>query len=224
LEFGSGTLIASVTLLPIGRPALNVAWTLQHEVLFYAVFALGLASGWWRAGLALWLGGIVGLAVSGVPAPIGLQLIDAEFLMGLAAWAAWRDGRRPVMLLTSAGLVIAGVLLHAGDHMAGIPRGWAIGCAALFAAVLPWLVRAEAVGMIHTPRQLRFLGDASYAIYLAHGIPLLLLAPLWTHLGWQAGFAAMTMIGLAAGIGYHLLVERPLLARFPKRPGSASPT
>ncbi len=222
-EIGIGTLIASVTLLPLGKPALNVAWTLQHEVVFYAAFALGLASGWWRTGLALWLGAIAVLAAAGTPAPIGLQPIDAEFIMGLAAWATWRDGRRQVMLLASAGLALAGLLLLAGGDAAGIERGWPMGCAALFAAGLPWLLRAEAAGVIRTPHGLRFLGDASYAIYLAHGVPLVLLAPLWADLGWPVGFPLITLTCLAAGIGYHLLVERPLLARVPKRLGTAAP-
>ena len=36
--------LASFTLLPFGRPALSVAWTLQHELVFYGIFALGFFS------------------------------------------------------------------------------------------------------------------------------------------------------------------------------------
>lgn len=39
------TLAASVTLLPVGEPALNVAWTLQHEVVFYVFVAIGIFTG-----------------------------------------------------------------------------------------------------------------------------------------------------------------------------------
>jgi exopolysaccharide production protein ExoZ len=34
--------IASITLLPIGKPVLAVAWTLMHEIIFYIFFAIAL--------------------------------------------------------------------------------------------------------------------------------------------------------------------------------------
>ena len=104
--------VASATLLPVGKTGLNVAWTLQHEVVFYALVALGLFSGWWRIGLVLWSAAILSFWLGNLNAPVGLQPIDLEFLMGIAAWAAWRSENRPTMIATSAALGLLSVLLY----------------------------------------------------------------------------------------------------------------
>lgn len=203
--------LANVTLLPIGEPALNVAWTLQHEVIFYGFVALALLSGWWRAGLLIWIAAILLFWLSGRTAPVGFQPIDGEFLMGVAAWAAWKSGSHWTMLATSAALfLLAAGLALAGSRLA-IERSELIAVAALIAAILPWLVRADQQRLIQTPRFLRFLGDASYSIYLIHALPLLVLAKPLAGWGWWIIFLVIGGTGLAAGIGYHLLVERPLL-------------
>jgi exopolysaccharide production protein ExoZ len=210
--------VASITLLPVGPTALNVAWTLKHELIFYGFVAVGWFSGWWRTGLALWTAAIIGLWASGHVAPVGLQPIDAEFLMGIAAWAAWRSGNRRIMLAMSAGLAALGLLVAAAGIALGLDRSGLIATAALFAALLPWLVMAEQTGKIRTPRALSFLGDASYAIYLVHALPLLALIGPLSGFGWQVTFPVITLAGLIAGVAYHLLVERPLLRLTAPRP------
>jgi peptidoglycan/LPS O-acetylase OafA/YrhL len=97
-----------------------------------------------------------------------------------------------------------------------IDRAGPIAAAALFAACLPWLVLADQNGKIHTPRILSFLGDASYSIYLVHALPLLLLWHLAGEASWMVILPAVALIGLGAGIAYHLLCERPLLTLFQK--------
>ncbi len=211
-------LIASVTLLPVGEPMLNVAWTLQHEIMFYACVAIGLYTRWWRAGLALWIAAILLSWLSGFAAPIGLQLIDTEFLMGIAAWAAWRSGRSLIMLATSALLTALAIALVWGGPLIDIARAGPMATAALFAAALPWLVRAEQQGHVPVPRLLSYLGDASYAIYLVHALPLLLLIGLLSGSGWLMILSVIGLAGLLAGILYHRLVEQPMLAWARGRP------
>lgn len=80
--------LTSFTLLPSSRePALSVAWTLRHEVVFYVVFAL---AAWRRAvaaGMGLWGLLIVGAAFYDLPAwaepVVGLR--NLEFIVGVAA-------------------------------------------------------------------------------------------------------------------------------------------
>ena len=203
---------ASVFLLPVAQPALNVAWTLQHELVFYAFVAAGYYSGWWRIGLVIWTATIVYFAFSGHNAPIGMQLIDSEFLMGMMAWAAWRDGRLPIVTATSVILTLLAIACLTLGPNIGIDRAVPLGIAAGFAAILPWLVLGEQKGRIRTPKVINFLGDASYSIYLVHALPLLLLIDIMAESRWHTLFPAIALSGLVAGIAYHLLVERPLLA------------
>ena len=203
--------LASITLLPVGEPALNVAWTLQHEVVFYGFVALALLTGWWRAGLLVWIVAIVAFLLSGRTAPVGVQPIDGEFLMGVAAWAAWKSGNHRTMLVTSTALCLLAAGLALAGPVLAIERSALIAAAAVCAAVLPWLVRADQQQLIRTPRFLGFLGDASYSIYLIHALPLLVLVDLLAGWSWWVIFPVIAGAGLAAGIGYHLLVERPLL-------------
>ncbi len=203
--------VASATLLPVGKTGLNVAWTLQHEVVFYALVALGLFSGWWRIGLVLWSAAILSFWLGNLNAPVGLQPIDSEFLMGIAAWAAWRSENRPTMIATSAALGLLSVLLYTNGANFGFDRSEPIAAAAFFAAILPWLVNAETAGVFRTPPVLRFLGDASYSIYIVHAVTQLLAIKLLAGHGWEIILPTIAFTGLATGIAYHILVERVLL-------------
>jgi exopolysaccharide production protein ExoZ len=209
---GVSSWIASVLLLPVAQPALNVAWTLQHELVFYAFVAIGYYRGWWRIGLAIWVAAILYFQFSGHFAPVGLQVIDSEFLMGIAAWAAWKDGQRSIMAVTSVLLSLLVLALLIIGQSIGIERAVPMAIAAGFAALLPWLVINEQKGRIRTPRVSNFLGDASYSIYLVHALPLLMLVQILAGSSWYILFLAIGFAGLMAGIAYHLLVERPLLA------------
>lgn len=209
---GARSWAASTLLLPVAQPALNVAWTLQHEVIFYAFVAIGYYSSYWRSGLALWIAAIVFFWLSGFTAPVGFQLIDTEFLMGVAAWASWKNGHRQIMLGASAVLCLLALGVGLFGLELGIERAGPIAFASVFAATLPWLVIGEQTGRIQTPKFLNFLGDASYSIYLVHALPLLLLIPIMAGSSWHVIFLVIGFAGLAAGIAYHLLVERPLLA------------
>ena len=204
--------MASVFLLPVVQPALNVAWTLQHELVFYVFVAIGYYSGWWRIGLVVWVTAIVYFALSGHRTPVGLQIIDSEFLMGITAWAAWKDGRLSIMTATSTVLAILAIASLTIGQNIGFDRAIPLSIAAGFAAILPWLVMGEQKGRIRTPKILNFLGDASYSIYLVHALPLLLFIQILSGHSWYVLFPVIGFTGLVAGIAYHLLVERPLLA------------
>lgn len=136
--------------------------------------------------------------------------------MGMAAWAGWRSGRR-AMLGIGAGLLLTAIAIGTAGSALAIERADLIAAAALFAALLPWLVHAEHQGKVAIPQILRFFGDASYSIYLAHGPALLLVLKVSNGLGWSALFPLIALLGIAAGIAYHFLIERPLLALMPKR-------
>ena len=66
------------------------------------------------------------------------------------------------------------------------------------------------------PPALLRLGDASYAIYLAHGFVLGALAALHLPAAWML-LAAALALSTAAGLAVHHWVERPIAAWFARR-------
>jgi exopolysaccharide production protein ExoZ len=201
--------LSSVTLLPFGAgPALHVAWTLQHEIIFYAVaFALL----WTRRlllGCVLWAILILCLLPRGYLITPGVSPIDLEFLAGIAvAWAFIRGAWLPLPIAAAAGAggIASFFVLFGGDRAYSLAVG--LGLAAL---LLP-LVRGEARNALRVPSWLVLLGDASYAIYLVH-VPLLSVV---VRLGHPLHPVAAACVGIAAsaaaGIAYHKLLEKPLL-------------
>lgn len=113
--------MSSLLLLPADRPpALSVAWTLVHELMFYVVFLLWFVSrrAFW-VGLLVWVTCIATAYGSGPAAgwqryPLGL--LNIEFMLGVFAAVLYRQGA----LAQRAGMLIAG---------GGMPRSGRAGAA-----------------------------------------------------------------------------------------------
>jgi peptidoglycan/LPS O-acetylase OafA/YrhL len=198
---GSWSWLATLTLLPISSPALTVAWTLQHEVLFYFVFGVA----WFcnRVGLTLAIWGIAIILNSAAfhLDAIPLAIVNLEFLMGVGV--ATFLHRRPPPLPFAA---IPALLWLA----IGMSREWSILVGASCALLIWRMVGAEATGRLAVPRWLIFLGAASYSIYLVHGPAISIAGRLFAG-SWALVLVGALAAGMAAGIAYFLLVERPLL-------------
>ncbi len=197
------------------RPVLGVGWTLQFEMLFYALFALALALR--RPRLQVMLAVLVPLAVAGFyrradwPAPLvmanGLVL---EFCLGVGvAWACrvWRP--RPAV---SASVLVGGLLLLLTLPPPGPWRFLAWGVpAALVVAGAVWL---EPVCGGRMPAWLLAAGDASYATYLLHPFLVPVLAATLLPKA-SAGAGLWLLPGLCVGVStlgglaLHRWVDRP---------------
>ena len=233
---GPGELLSSALLLPTaGPPVLGVAWTLQQEVLFYAVFALLI----WRrlagqVAFALWLAvlGVAALTPPGAFAaaipdgPLGGAIgkfglfFDLEFFFGMAvAWTCRRSGRIPAPRLVLAAGVLAFLAIGLAED-AGLVDGPAdathLGYGLAAAAIVLGLVAAERAGKLPVPRALRVLGGASYSLYLVHLIAVgtlwqaLLALGLADKLPPEAAFLLLLAGAVGAGIAVSLLLERPV--------------
>jgi peptidoglycan/LPS O-acetylase OafA/YrhL len=209
---------------------LPVAWTLYHEILFYAVFALLIFSR--RLGLALlalWLAG-------------SLVMIDPAVVPHFEPVLLWMALYyfAPLHLLFAMGMVVCW-LIHRGRVAA--PWFCTIGGALLFlaaglesdylelltpnvrslvyglgsAVALAGAVELERQGRVAVPRFAQLAGDASYSIYLLHLPALSLLAKLLgrpgLHLPLGLAYLLVPTLAVGAGILLHLWVEKPLLAR-----------
>jgi len=210
-------------------PVLSVAWTLRHEALFYACFALvvlggrrvagGLIVAWIVAAVAAlaWRGGPLLLEFVGNP-------LNAHFLLGcaVAAWirrapAAASSAPSGWWLAPIAAVLVAALsayerLLDSGLPAIGMRLLFGVGCALLVA----WVVRRELASPSRAPRWLVALGDASYSLYLWHGFVVALLLSRWTRLpeelrAWPlAWVAATTALAFASSWWLHVLVEKPV--------------
>lgn len=212
--------ISTVTLFPTSLPpALSVAWTLQHELVFYMVYAVLFFSGRIWLGLLIWGAGIVAGSALMLPDwPIFkliLAPINLEFFAGVAAASLFlsdRTFRVHYSLLLSFGFLLVFVLL--GGNRA---ESWLVGLA--IAVVLPWLCRTESAGKFTVPNWLVFGGAASYAIYLTHNPLLSLLSRIFaaSGMGWFGALLASAILCTLAGMLYYVFWERPIMRRFNQR-------
>lgn len=202
------------------QPVMPVGWTLNFEMLFYAVFAIGIALGAPRARFCLLVFLGLFLASHWFPAADALgfyaQTIVFEFVAGVLL--ARVLPRLQAVPATAAVLLMAAAALFmlAIDWAPDTDRlaTWGLGATVMVACALalePWFARSRLAS------RASFLGDASYSIYLSHpfvGPPVvLLLARL--GLNEPAVFVvAVCIAAAAAGCVSYVLVERPMTSFF----------
>lgn len=196
--------IASLTLLPVSNPALIVAWTLQFELFFYVTFAVLYFSGHLRTGLLIWTAAIGIGWLLGIQRVIPLSLTNLEFICGILAAQAVRQGLR---VPAWPAVPIIGLWL-----LMGAQRGTSVVVGIGLAFVIAAVAGGEVRGSIRTPRFLVFLGGASYAIYLVHNPAISVLARISTPLSWWVALPAVFLAASALGCAYHLFFELPALA------------
>ncbi len=229
-ERGAAYITASLALFPTERhPVLDVAWTLQHEVLFYAVFGLAL----WRprlGGLLLvgWLGASLIVPFTDPPWPVGFLFSGFHllFAMGMAAAFLFRRGAVPLPGAIAAGgligFAVAWALLCVGERTVGLT--WAFGLSAALAVL--GLAEMERQGRLRFAGALAVLGDSSYSLYLLH-MPVMAAGALalkasGLDLPVAVAFALLLGSALAAGFAFRLVVEKPILAMTRPRPKLAA--
>lgn len=234
-RLGIQRLLHSFFLIPMpdGSPLLiGAAWTLTHEFLFYAVFAVLILRP--RVGAALfglWMVG--GLAITAgweAVYPLDTLLSPYNLLFALGMLAALVFRRLPVaaalpmavlggLLFLSVGIAEAYRILLLDHAVRTLLFG--LGATGLVAG----LAALERQGAIAAPRLLDFLGDASFSIYLVHGTVLPVatkallvldinkMVPAWTVL------TVLVLSSVAVGALAHLYVEKPLIAVLRRRAG-----
>jgi exopolysaccharide production protein ExoZ len=227
-------ILASVTLLPsTEEPAVGVAWTLRHELLFYSLFALlifrrrlGIAvmALWWAATAAA----MVVFLARGAPPLHGLagQLLlrgfNLEFLFGIAVSMLLqrRADWRPAMLLAAGVTVFVGVGFLE-DWGPPLPVEWPLrhlGYGIGAALALYGVVGVERRHGWRPPNWLTMLGAASYALYLTHVISVMIVMRLLRTMDLQVVLPPEVLLLVVAGVAvtvaliFNRVIERPLLA------------
>ncbi len=205
------------------QPLLIAGWTLNFEMFFYAVFACGLlmASRHRVFFVGILLCGLVSLRIWTVPSSaIALTYTSPlllEFAVGCLIGIAYENKMLPrsavAVFLIAVGF---GVLLAAGSLSATDIAFDRFVCWGLPAA----LIVAGALGVEPLLRHWRLpalLGDASYSIYLTHGIALAALKNAVLFAGGASGLTATIMFVIAScicstvtGVAVYYLIEKPL--------------
>jgi peptidoglycan/LPS O-acetylase OafA/YrhL len=219
----------ALAILPIpisSEPIVGVAWTLQYEFVFYAMFAVLIFNR--RVGIALMLGWLTVIVVSAVwtitlPVPEALYgLFSVEFFAGMAVAYRLRQGSLSNYKIALA----AGMVLFAGFAVVE-DLGWMDGYG-LFARVayggacaLVILGAAEAsrAGFGSVPLILKTLGSASYSLYLFQFVFIGLAWKIWQSVRLDTMFSPLigcllfSVVTVVGGIAGSRLVEYPLMGR-----------
>ena len=210
----------------VAFPLLSLGWTLNFEMLFYAIFSvfIGFPRGRAVAGVAatLMLVVVLGTVLTFHSAVLHTwtQAIILEFALGMLVAHAFLQGARwPVALRIAA---LAGALVWLAMDPCALLRqhqtpnsidrviGWGMPAALILAAAV--------LGSTKLPRRTEkvasLLGDSSYSLYLTHPFVLITGQHIWMqvvgphHTVWF--ILATIAASVAVSIVVHALVERPL--------------
>lgn len=235
-SYSVAQITTSLTLLPsIIWPIPTPSWTLRHEVLFYAAFALLVFSK--RMGvvvIVLWAGGSLaqmallfwGHAFPGVWAmifsPIGFQFMFGTLaasvykraLPHLGPWALC-IGTALVLIMMTCSLVLEMPRRHGLNYTDGYTAIWDLAFGLAFGVLVLGLALVSRSWRV--PNGMLALGAASYSIYLVHAPVLAFLGkavgpmlPHWLLIGGGLQ-VAMAACAVAAGVGVHFMFEKPAL-------------
>jgi len=202
------------------NPLIPQGWTLNYEMMFYALFAaaLFLPRRYLVPVVSVGFGVLVALGIllkGGEPFRFWTSPMIFEFVFGLWVGLAWQ--RRWNYGLVFLGLMLAWLPLMAvteqyfldapftPQRMQYLPF-----VLALFIACVA-LDRARGGLPLWNPAKL--VGDASYSIYLVHFFPIILLDRVGAAvpIAPAAYFAVVVAGGLASGLATFHLVERPMM-------------
>ncbi|MGJ8535766.1 MAG: acyltransferase family protein [Parasphingopyxis sp.] len=210
------------------------AWSISTETAAYLMFPLIVLAVDWRrvpTSTLLMLIALLALVLHNFFVAMDAPLLDSniprtglvrcllQFAIGTilcALWLRWRDRPAKPALLAIAAAILAGSLGLAGIIAETLAVPLAFSGLLLTAALTATMARNPL-----TAAPLHYLGEVSYATYLAHFLLFVLFKILFVgengQMGWAglAGFLALTLI---VSIGLYHAVERPaqrfLNARF----------
>jgi exopolysaccharide production protein ExoZ len=213
------------------RPVMIPGWTLNYEMAFYVLLAVGLCLRTaWRAPLVI---GVLCLlaSLSVLPMPPIAQFYASPFMAELAlgiglaiamkrvppSWFAWGG---LVFVAGVAVLIYNGSVIDAEAHdrlvLFGLPA----------AILTAGLIALERTGKLPDIPLLKAIGDASYPLYMIHPVLLSTMAQLWRAAGLTALspwlYVALSLV-VTSAVGWiaHVTLERPLITAFRPRASKA---
>jgi exopolysaccharide production protein ExoZ len=223
--FAVAPYIRALTLYPVGEVAPAVVWTLRHEFLFYLLFAATfLRVAHLRWAIVLWVLSPLALRLVASHPPELVRFIfnDANVLFGfgmLVGVVFIKNERRWILPAGAAVVLPAIAVLLEILTWRTQQNATRIGTVVALAVVSAVCV---AVGAgIRESRTLigalgKLLGDASYSIYLTHGLFVAAALHLMSHrlprLSDAEILFTVSSAGIVGGIMLHFILERPIVS------------
>ncbi len=206
-------------------PLLQVGWTLNYEMFFYASFgvALLLRPTWRVTAMTAWLAVLVlsGALLSPKSALLATYTnpLLLEFMAGMLIGYACKRVAQTSLLFGYGLVFLAAATYVVLNHGLDItPMDWRALCWGLPAALLvAGVVVIERQTTIRRVAALLLLGDASFAIYLSHPFTLGAAGWVWgrfaleTMLPDAAFIACALLICMLCGILLHLVFEKAFM-------------
>lgn len=212
------------------QPVIGQGWSLNYEMLFYAIYACCLGLGRRSAGFlaigTLVLIAIIGLWPSGSPQiEFWTSGIMLEFAAGIALAELHARGTR-LARAPAAALAAAGVALILFAPMSPAE----FGASRVVWVGIPALLLVGSIALADRPlipesRWVILLGAASYAMYLLHSFPNRIVVAAIRWLGLDASAPAVFVSGLVIALAGTIVVsvivytafERPAMRRLQER-------
>ncbi|WP_309742893.1 acyltransferase [Chamaesiphon sp. OTE_20_metabat_361] len=226
-------------------PFIGVAWTLTYEIFFYAIFSLLILCKpqIYLLPLAVWIVGIVLNLVNVLPigGSVLLEFIfnthNLEFVFGcLAAYiVSTHRYEYKKMWIYLALAMLVGAIINTGYRqfdVAGLSPviAYGIPCTILIVGS----VQVENQTVLKLPSSIIYLGNASYSIYLTHGLFMNTIAKVYLKISEKLAPAlldsqivmplvATAIVGMSIALGciIHDRVEKPLLKILNNKPATA---
>jgi len=219
---GFGDWLTSWTLIRFtdAGPPISPAWTLFHEVAFYALFSMLILNV--RVGvivLALWaiacaLSWQFPMSDNRTPLNVYTAGYNLFFLFGMGAFWLYRRGGNGFVEF-AAGVVVtiaAAITLDLPYKLSYLAL--VLG----FALLVAGATKMELGGYIKVPNFLNYIGNASYSIYLTHLafegllLKICMASGLYRALGPHATYVLVLSGTIAAGCVAYALVEKPMIS------------
>ena len=214
------------------KPVMIPGWTLNYEMAFYCLLAVGLAlKAAWRGPFVIGVL-LVLAALSPLPLPPIAHFYASPFVaeLALGVGLAMVIPRVPKAWLAHGGAVFVlgcGLLIAGGAAINANADGRLVLLALPATLIVAGLVAVEQTGRLPSIPVLNAIGDASYPLYMIHPVLLSAMAQGIELTGLRMSpwlyVAAALMVTSIVGWFAHLWLERPLIAAFKPRPRKPSP-
>ena len=183
-------------------PLLTVGWSLNYEMLFYAVFAASLVLQGTRQ--LLLVGAVLVLLSSFWPWRLPLSeflhnKLIWEFLYGVLLGWCFATRRLPMNKAAGAVLAILGIAFIAAFSPQYRAMTWGLGSLLIVYGALCLEDHAARL------RLLVRLGDLSYSTYLGHCVVLFLLVDIHRSIGQPGLWPMFLLVGVVATLGFSVL-------------------